>query len=225
MEVCFKILLVIHVIAGSIGLFTGTINIIRKKGDNVHRLVGQLFVYGMLINAVAGFLISVINKNAFLLVIAVFSFYMTGTGQRILSLKRIDKGQQAKRIDWILSLTMIFFALCFVIFGVYLKVNDNNLGTVLIVFGAISTLMARKDIKTYQGNIKYKNYWLLIHIQRMVGAYIAALTAFVVVNNTYLPPLIAWLSPTVILTPLIFYWSRKNAIKSVTKLQSYKVEK
>lgn len=212
MELLFKIILVIHVIAGSIGLSTGTINIIRKKGDKPHRLVGKFFVYAMLINAVAGFLMSVIHKNTFLLVIAVFSFYMTTTGQRILSLKSLDKGQEAKLIDWILTIIMIFFSLCFIIFGIYLKINDNNLGTVLIVFGAISTLMARKDINIYQGNTNIKNYWLLIHIQRMVGAYIAALTAFIVVNNTYLPPLVAWLLPTVILVPLIFYWSNKKAI-------------
>lgn len=213
MEACFKILLIIHIIAGSIGLFTGTINIIRKKGDSLHRLVGIFFLYGMLINSVAGFLMSIIHKNVFLLIIAVFSFYMTATGQRILSLKRIDKGQKAKRIDWIITYTMIFFALCFIFLGIYLKGNDNNLGTVLIVFGVISSLMARKDIKIYEGNITIKNYWLLIHIQRMIGAYIAALTAFLVVNNTYLPSIVAWLLPTVILTPLIFYWSKKKAIK------------
>lgn len=218
METIFKILLVIHIIAGSIGLFTGTINIIRKKGDTTHRLVGKFFLYGMLINAVAGFLMSVIHKNLFLLIIAVFSFYMTATGKRILSLKRLDKGQQVKRIDWILTFTMLFFALFFIVFGIYLKINDNNLGTVLIVFGVISALMARKDINIYQGNITIKNYWLLIHIQRMIGAYIAALTAFLVVNNTYLPPVVAWLMPTVILTPLIFYWSKKNAIKKPMRI-------
>ena len=99
MELLFKIILVIHVIAGSIGLFTGTINIIRKKGDKPHRLIGQFFVYGMLINAVAGFIMSILHENLFLLIIAVFSFYMTATGQRILSLKKLDKGQKPKRID------------------------------------------------------------------------------------------------------------------------------
>ena len=168
----------------------------------------------MIINAIAGFLMAMIHKNLFLLIIAVFSFYMTTTGQRILSLKRLNKGQKAKPFDWILTYTMIFFSLCFIGFGVYLKTKDKDIGTVLIIFGVISVLMAKKDINVYQGNIKIKNYWLLIHIQRMIGAYIAALTAFIVVNNTYLPPVVAWLMPTIILTPLIFYWSKKNAIKT-----------
>ena len=225
MELLFKLILIIHIIAGSIALFTGTINIIRKKGDKPHRLVGKYFFYSMLINAIAGFIMSVLHPNLFLLIIAVFSFYMTATGQRFLSLKRIHKGQKAKNIDWILTITMLLFAVFFIIYGFYLLVNDNNFGTVLVVFGLISILMARMDIKIYQGNIKIENYWLLIHIQRMIGAYIAALTAFLVVNNTYLPPVVAWLLPTVIFTPLIFYWSKKNASKLIVKKQNIKITK
>jgi uncharacterized membrane protein len=217
MNLVFKILLVIHVIAGSIGLITGTINIIRKKADKIHKIVGKYFFLSMIINSVAGFLIAAIHRNIFLLIIAVFSFYMTATGQRILSLKRIDRGQKAKPIDWILTIVMALLTLFFVIFAIRLLIYNNNFGIVLLVFGAISGLMVKKDISIYQGNIKQKNYWLLIHIQRMIGAYIAALTAFLVVNNTYLPPVLAWLLPTLILTPLIFYWSKKYAVKKISR--------
>ncbi len=220
MEQFFKILLIIHIIAGSIGLFTGTINIIRKKGDKPHRLVGILFFYGMIINSIAGFAMSMLHNNLFLLIIAVFSCYLTLTGQRFLFLKKLGKGQKPKNVDWIITMTMICFALFFIIYGAYMILNNSNFGIVLLVFGLISLLMAKTDIKIYRGNIKHKNYWLLIHIQRMIGGYIAALTAFLVVNNTYLPPILAWLLPTVILTPLIFYWSKKNAIKSISSLQT-----
>jgi uncharacterized membrane protein len=217
MGLTFKILLIIHIIAGSIGLLTGTINIVRAKGDKPHRLVGKYFFIGMIINAVAGFIMSVMHQNLFLLIIAVFSFYMTAIGQRFLDLRRIDKGQEARKIDWTISITMILFAIFFIVYGLALLVNNNNFGIILLVFGTISILMAKKDISIYRGNIKHRNYWLLIHIQRMIGAYIAALTAFLVVNNTYLPPVAAWLMPTVILMPLIFYWSKKNAVKLVKR--------
>jgi hypothetical protein len=173
----------------------------------------------MLINGFSGFIMSGIHWNPFLLVVAVFSIYMVGTGQRFLSLKKLDKGQKPKAIDWILTITMILFALFFIVYGVSLLINHINFGIVLLVFGMISILMARKDISVYKGNVKEKNYWLLIHIQRMIGAYIAALTAFIVVNNHFLPGIIGWLLPTVIFTPLIFYWSRKNAIKKNSATQ------
>lgn len=217
MESLFKILLIIHIIAGSTGLFTGTITIIRTKGDKTHVLVGKFFFYGMLLNAIAGFIMSIMHENLFLLIIAVFSFYLTATGQRFLSLKKLDKGQKPKSIDWIITSTMIIFALFFIVYGILLLLSHNNFGTVLLVFGMISLLMSRKDMAMYRGKIKFKNYWLLLHIQRMIGAYIAALTAFLVVNNTYLPAIVAWLMPTVIVTPLIFYWSRKYAIQKSVK--------
>jgi hypothetical protein len=180
-------------------------------------LVGNYFFYGMLLNAIAGFIMSIIHENLFLLIIAVFSFYLTATGQRFLSLKKLDKGQKPKSIDWVITSTMILFALFFIAYGILLMVSHNNFGTVLLVFGMISLLMTRKDMAMYRGKNKFKNYWLLLHIQRMIGAYIAALTAFLVVNNMYLPAIVAWLLPTVIVTPLIFYWSRKYAIQKAVK--------
>jgi len=50
---------------------------------------------------------------------------------------------------------------------------------------------------------------LVTHLQRMIGAYIASLTAFLVVNNTILPGVIAWLLPSVLLVPFIMAWSKK----------------
>ena len=53
---------------------------------------------------------------------------------------------------------------------------------------------------------------MLIYIGRMIGAYIASLTAFIVVNAKYFPididPIILWLGPTLILTPFLVYWSK-----------------
>ena len=213
METIFTILLIIHIIAGSIGLLTGTINIIKKKGDNAHKSVGKFFFYSMLINGFAGFIMSLIHRNDFLLIVAVFSIYMVATGQRFLSLKQLNKEQKPKAIDWILTYTMLVFAFLFITYGSYLLINKVNFGIVLLVFGVVSCLMAIKDIKVYKGNIKEKNYWLLLHIQRMVGSYIAALTAFIVVNNHFLPGIVGWLLPTVIFTPLIFKWTKQYRVQ------------
>ena len=96
METIFTILLIIHIIAGSIGLLTGTINIIKKKGDKAHKNVGKFFFYSMLINGFAGLIMSLIHRNDFLLIVAVFSIYMVATGQRFLSLKQLNKEQNVQ---------------------------------------------------------------------------------------------------------------------------------
>ena len=209
METTFTILLLIHIVSGSIGLITGTINLIRKKGDKPHKKFGIFFLYGMLINGVSGLLMSLIHFNFFLFLVGVFSIYMVSTGQRYLSLKTISPTQKALKIDWILSAEMFLFGVGFIIYGVLLLLSSNNFGIVLLVFGFISISMVYQDFINYQGKNSNKNFWLLVHIQRMMGSYIAAMTAFIVVNNSILPGIVAWLLPTVIVTPLIFKWSRK----------------
>jgi uncharacterized membrane protein len=214
LELIFKVLLVIHILAGAIGLITGTLNIARKKGDKLHRNAGLFFLYGMLINGIAGILMTFIHSNLFLLIIGVFSIYMAATGQRYLFLKGLLKGQKPKSIDWILSSIMLLFGIGFVVYGILVLFSGNNFGVVLLVFGFISISMVYQDFKNYKGKNSIKNFWLLVHIQRMIGSYIAAATAFLVVNNTILPGIVAWLLPTIILTPLIFKWSNKYKIVS-----------
>lgn len=214
METTFTILLVIHILSGSIGLLTGTVNLIRKKGDKSHKKIGLFFLYGMFINGVAGILMTLIHSNPFLFIVGIFSIYMVATGQRYLALKGLMKGDKAKSIDWILSSTMLLFGIGFVVYGMLLLYSSKNFGIVLLVFGFISISMVYQDFKNYQGKSSIKNFWLLVHIQRMIGSYIAATTAFLVVNNTILPGIVAWLLPTVILTPLIFKWSREHKIVS-----------
>ena len=44
----------------------------------------------------------------------------------------------------------------------------------------------------------------------MLGAYIATVSAFSVVNFTVLPPIVRWLWPTAVGVPLIILWIRHD---------------
>ena len=74
------------------------------------------------------------------------------------------------------------------------------IGIVFIVFGSIGLKMVRSDFNNFRRRSAAANTWLLVHIQRMIAGYIAALTAFMVVNNQILPPVVAWLCQ-----PLYFF--------------------
>ena len=54
------------------------------------------------------------------------------------------------------------------------------------------------EYKAYTGKVSDKLYGLKNHIGRMTGAYIAAFTAFLVINNTFLPQVLAWSLPGII---------------------------
>jgi uncharacterized membrane protein len=213
MQNYFSIFLVIHIIAGSVGLISGTLNLVLKKGGKTHRIIGQFFTYGMIVAGLSALIMSVLKTNHFLFVVGVFTLYMVITGNRYIYLKMLGKNQKPAFFDWIISAAMALTALGFLILGIILLLSQNNFGIVLLVFGVISFGFVRSDFLNYRGKIKEKNYWLLMHLQRMTGAYIASATAFLVVNAKYIPfempAFIFWLLPTVLLTPLIVIWSGK----------------
>ena len=176
MTAIYPYFLTIHIIFGSLGLFTGTVNLLRKKGGKTH--VG------------------------------------IGTGQAYMRLKKLGQGQKPKLIDWILTYCMLLAGVVFVFWGGYILLfQKDSMGITLVTFGLIGLQNVRKDLQNYQGKIKFKVYWLREHIIRLTAAYIATLTAFIVVNQNHfpetIPEVVYWLLPTVILTPLIFKWVRK----------------
>ncbi|MES2516350.1 MAG: hypothetical protein V4580_19505 [Bacteroidota bacterium] len=58
-------------------------------------------------------------------------------------------------------------------------------------------------------------YWLKKHIGNMCGSYIGAITAFTVNQSSHIPvsPIILWLAPTVIITPIIICELKKIKTK------------
>ncbi len=213
----FFVFLTLHIIGGGVGLVSGTLNLILKKGGKRHKLIGHFFFYGMLLAGYSALILSLIKSNHFLFIVGVFTLYMVITGKRYIYLKLLGTGQKPGWIDWMISAAMLLAAVVFLVWGVMLLLNQSNFGIVLSVFGIISLGFVRRDLINYTGKMTEKNYWLLMHLQRMTGAYIASTTAFLVVNAKYLPfefpGFVFWLLPTAILTPLIILWSKKYSKK------------
>jgi uncharacterized membrane protein len=216
MDTLFKILLAFHILGGTVGLTCGLINIIRKKGDTTHKLVGKGFLYGMLTAGFMSFALSIMHPNAFLFMVGILTVYTVGTGQRYLSLKNLGNGQKPLLIDWALTIMMLIGGIAFVGIGINNIIHGNNFGVVFIAFGGLGLRNVKHDFNYYRGIIDFKNYWLVQHIGRMSGGFIASVTAVLVVNNkyfTFIPDILLWLLPTILIVPLIVYWSKKIAIK------------
>jgi len=201
----FSIFLWLHIISGSIGLLSGTVNLVKRKGDKAHKIIGKVFFVSMCLAGVSSLILASIHPNQFLFVMGVFTLYQVLTGQRYLILKK----QQASYYEWFLTASMLIFAIYFAGYGAYKLYQGVFFGIVLMVFGLFALLMVKTDYANYTGKPMYKNFCLVTHLQRMIGAYIASLTAFLVVNNTILPGVIAWLLPSVLLVPFIMAWSNK----------------
>ena len=208
----FSTLLALHIAGGALGLLAGTAVIARAKGDRVHRRIGRAFAAGMITAGLTSLVMAVLHPNVFLFIVGVFTLYLVGTGMRYNRLRGLGRGERPAAIDYGLTGAMAVFGVAFLAYGGYALARGGTMGTVLLVFGAIGLLSVRQDVGNYRGRVKSPRYWLLAHVARMMGAYIAALTAFLVVNAEHLPSAVPgvvwWLLPTAVLVPFIVRWNR-----------------
>ncbi|MCC9165230.1 hypothetical protein [Pontibacter harenae] len=219
METLFTALLILHIAAGTIGLISGPVSMVNRKGGKQHRLTGKTFFYAMMLVAVTAVAMASLpnHHSPFLLIIGVFSAYLVSSGYRVLYLKGLVKGQKPQLLDWAISFVMAAFAAYFVLSGLIGGMSSsfgNSSNIVSVVFGSIAMLLVAKDIRKYTKAPADKNFWLYDHIARMVAGNIAAFTAFLVVNNTPLPPVVAWLGPTVIGSAVISFFITKYKLKA-----------
>lgn len=208
-ELIFKIFLFAHIAAGSTALLTGLFALLLKKKRGAHSKVGYVFHISMLVVAVSAFVMAIIHVNYFLFVAGVFSFYLTFTGYRSIIFLRgqskpngLDKSMMILTAILMLGVTTKFLSST--------TFNVTGFSTIIIVFDFILAALLIEDYKILNSpTIISKNKWLIRHIIRMIPAYVAALTAFLVVNVSYKYPVIIWLAPTVLFVPLIIYNVRK----------------
>lgn len=200
MEKFSTVALLFHVISGFSALLFGLIAIIAKKGKKTHRLTGIIFFYSMLVVSISGLIVSVFRDNQFLLFISIFTFFMNYFGYRSITNKKLNYNA----LDYVVLILSILNTTAML----------YTLNIVLLIFGGISLSLILNEIRIIMTIKKGKKLpslsWLRRHIGMMMGTYIATSTAFLLVNvKDFEPAWIPWLAPTFILSPMIFYFSRK----------------
>jgi uncharacterized membrane protein len=215
-ETFAKIFLIVHIASGFTALLTGAVALATRKGGKLHRGAGKSFFWGMFGVLVTSCCLSIIRPNIFLFLIGIFSFYLAFTGYRILHIGKATMALKATAVDWLVS-GFTFVASLFMLAGSFINLQTFSIAfnPILLVFGIICAGFAANDLRNYKvvKLNKSKHEWLFVHISRMCGAFIAATTAFAVINLTFLPGLLVWLAPTVIGSICIGYTIRKYKIK------------
>jgi hypothetical protein len=204
-----------HVFFGSIALLSGVLAIIFKKGGKGHNSAGKIYYWSMIGIGITAFGIAIPKGNLFLLMVGGFSTYMTLTGYRFLQFRRNPK---LKFGFWDYIFIGVGFLTVLIPAGYIIQLDWKNIGGILIVFFVFSAILISmlttdlfhaKKLSTYP-----KGWFLNRHISRMMGAFIATVTAFLVQNWQTDPIVIAWLLPTVIFVPLIIYFTKKFKVTS-----------
>ncbi|GAB3801766.1 DUF2306 domain-containing protein [Virgibacillus kimchii] len=232
----FTLSVFIHVVAGFVALIFLWLPLMFKKGSRFHRLTGWVFTYSMF--TISGTSIhmalyriwfegnltaSEFSFYLFLMFIAVLSFATAMYGLRVLRFKK-HAGRHRQWIDWLIPGMLLASAIFMSTYG--FMHGDPLLAwfPMLGVFLSISHMVywLRKPV--------FKRQWAVEHLTGMLSCGISTVTAFVVFGA---PRIFAlnqtsvwlWFAPTIVLVPLIIYFSlkerkryeRKNLVKQAVK--------
>ena len=148
---------------------------------------------------------SIISNNIFLFLIAIFSFYLAFAGMRF---ARNRKGV-ATILDWVAICLMIFSGIGMWILATIYFLNSNTQYNVLLVFGFLSITLGYADFRSYKNNSATGKERISRHLTNMMGGTIAVITAVLVGNPPFEPEWVWWVLPTVLITPVIFWWNFK----------------
>jgi len=208
MSVAFATLLV-HIIAGSTAMLCGALALLSVKGGRVHRRAGTVFLVVMILIGLSTIVLTFIRPNLFLLFLGLFGLYLVIWGRLALTRKRLAPGQPGPRSHLLPTLLFGLSSLAF------LAVALRNGAPIFVVFVGLALLLVRGHLGRLRHGGEHRLHWLADHVFGFSIAYIAGLTAVLVVNTTpHLPPtlpllFLVWLGPTAVGVPMVIRYARK----------------
>ncbi len=191
----------LHSVAGIVVAVAGLLQIILPKRGARHRVVGQIYFWAWLLIVPTGAML-----GSFLITLfGALGLYMAFTGYRIGVLRQATLAI----FDKVVVVAGFICGLATLAWGVFLLANKVNFGIVGCFFGLIFSLATFQDIRLFflgKGGGKmagHKLHWIFLHYGRMYISYIAAMTAFTVIQEVFPWGLANWILPTVLGTALL----------------------
>jgi hypothetical protein len=198
-------LLVAHIFAGCISLIAAVFAVVSSKGKQAHILAGRTYFWGMAVIFLTAIPMSISSSNVFLFLIAIFSFYLAYAGMRFAR----NRAGTANLFDWVAVGLMVFSGLAMWFLALVYFMNNNSQYITLTVFGFIAISLGYMDFRSYRNKSAIGKQRIARHLTNMLAGTIAVITAVLVTNLSIEPVFILWILPTIIISPLIFWWNRK----------------
>ena len=204
MEKTIQILIYIHAIFGGIALISGLVSMMAQKGKTTHKKSGLIFFYAMMICGFSAMIVAVLpnHESPFLLAVGIFSLYFVLSGYRALNFKSKNPDL---RIDKLIAIIMIITGILMIVSPILIS---KRIHIVLTVFAIVGIIFSIRDLILFKKPKQLRKNWLKMHLGKMIGGYISASTAFVVVNE-FFPGIYGWFIPSIFGSLIIAYWMRK----------------
>ena len=199
------ILLSIHILAGSVALVSAALALSTEKGKKFHVLIGKAYFWSMVIIFLTALPMSIISGNVFLFLIAIFSFYLAFSGMHFAK----NRTGVPTRVDLIAVNFMFLSGVGMWILAIIFFIDNDSQFITLIVFGFLALFLGYGDFQTFKNQTAIGKERIAKHLTNMMGGTIAVVTAVLVVNPPSNPEWVWWILPTVLITPIIFWWNKK----------------
>ena len=201
------ILLILHIGAGSLALLTAAIAVFTPKGQKWHVLSGRVYAIAMTLVFLTAVPLSLLGADILLLLIAFFSFYLVFAGWRFARNRR----GAPHTVDWTATAIMLTTGLGMGLYAGVLAGSGDSQWVTMAVFAAIAVALGVADGLYHRLRRATGGRRVSRHLTNMLGGTIATITATLVVNVETNPEWIAWILPTVVITPFITWWNFRIA--------------
>jgi hypothetical protein len=198
---------ILHIVAGLQAFVVAPAALVTAKGGLARRRWGKLDFWSMAVVVVSAAILATWRPLVWLALVAVFSFYSALSGYRALSRKRPHAGVAANALDWLAAgLTLTASAALFAL-GVAQPIDTwARISTIAMVLGLRGVAVATRDLVSFTWPSRNRQAWWFSHMTGMLGSWIATVSAFSVVNFTFLPLTAHFLWPSSVGVRLIFAW-------------------
>lgn len=210
------ILLIIHIGAGSVALLTAAIAVFTPKGRKWHILSGRAYTVVMTLVFLTAVPLALLGASIFLLLISIFSFYLVFAGWRFARNRR----GIPHAVDWAATAIMLTTGLGMGVYAGVLAGSGDSQWVTMTLFAALAVGLGVADGLYHRLGRTGGGRRVSRHLSNMLGGTIATITAVLVVNVETNPPWIAWITPTVVITPFIVWWNFRVARQYARPIQS-----
>ncbi len=199
------VLLVVHIAAGAVALAVAAIALSTAKGRVHHILAGRVYAAAMSLVCVTALPLAILGADVVLLLVAVFSFYLVFAGWRFAR----NASGRPRPVDWAAAVIMGVTGLGMWGHGAVLFLRGDSQWVTMAVFGFVAVALSAVDLRYHRASPRPGRQRIARHLTNMLAGTIATVTAVVVVNAATRPAWLAWILPTLLITPLIAWWNRR----------------
>jgi hypothetical protein len=206
----------VHAALGSICLVSGLLAMTAKKAKGRHPNAGRVFAVSLTLTFAAILLNIVVRKNVFMLGIGWLAAFAGIEGWRALLRFKGRLASEPTAFDYILGCTTALLSVGLCAFGVQVFVASNNImGLVCVGFGLLGAVLLR-DIRKRWKTPPSRQQWLKVHLDMMLGAFSAAVTAFLAIQfSGHLGGFewVIWVAPTLLLSRYGAYETKRRGLE------------